>query len=175
MLSAFLGSSSEIIQVGEDDLSQIMKNVCHGALESGTNILEAKRHDTICKSTPRGSECGFVLIGWVNLNLVVARETVHEGQSLVANTIIDNLVDKGCWKIVFGTSVIEITKVCTDMDSACFLLTGTGLETHDVYAMGYMNPAVRNLSISALMAATLDGCNGHCFCRTGVISGHVSI
>ena len=26
-----------------------------------------------------GSECGFVLIGWVNLNLIITRETVHEG------------------------------------------------------------------------------------------------
>jgi hypothetical protein len=83
MLSVFLGSSSEIVQVGEDDLSQIMKDVCHGMLKSGTSVLEAKRHERIYKSTPRGSECSFVLISWVNLNLVVARETVHEGQSLM--------------------------------------------------------------------------------------------
>jgi hypothetical protein len=50
-----------------------------------------------------------------------------------------------------------------------------GLETHDIYVMGYINPTVHNLSISSLMAASLDGCNGHCFCRTGVISSHVSI
>jgi hypothetical protein len=56
-----------------------------------------------------------------------------------------------------------------------FLLKGMGLETHEVYVMVYMNPAVCNFSISALMATTLDGCNGHCFCRTGVILGHVSI
>jgi hypothetical protein len=56
-----------------------------------------------------------------------------------------------------------------------FLLTGTGLETHDVYVMGYMNPVACNLSILALMAASLDGCNGRCFCHTGEISGHVSI
>jgi hypothetical protein len=56
-----------------------------------------------------------------------------------------------------------------------FLLTGTGLETHEVYAMGYMNLVVCNLSISALMAADLDGFNGRFFFQTGVISGHVSI
>jgi hypothetical protein len=67
------------------------------------------------------------LIGWVNLNLVVARETVHEGQSLVAGTIIDNLVDKGCWKIVFGTGVIEIMKVRTDADSALFFVNRDGV------------------------------------------------
>jgi hypothetical protein len=29
--------------------------------------------------------------------------------------------------------------------------------------MGYMNPTMRNLSISALIAAALDGWSGHCF------------
>jgi hypothetical protein len=106
MLSTFLGSSGEIIQVCEDDMIHIMKNVGHGPLECRTSVLEVERHDTIWKSTPGGSECGFVLIDWVNLNLVVAREIVNEGKILVVGTIIDNLVDKGRWKIVFGTSVI---------------------------------------------------------------------
>jgi hypothetical protein len=44
-----------------------------------------------------------------------------------------------------------------------FLLTGTGLETHDVYAMVCMNPVVHNLSISALMVISLDGFSGHFF------------
>jgi hypothetical protein len=57
----------------------------------------------------------------------------------------------------------------------CFLLKGTGLEIHDVYAMGYVNLAVHNLSISALIANALDGCSGHCFYRTGVIYGQVSM
>jgi hypothetical protein len=97
-----------------------MKNVCHGLLESDTSVLEAKRHDTICKSTLGGSECGFVLVSWVNLNLVVARESIHERQILVVGTIIDNFVDKGCGKVVFGTCMIEVTKVHTDTDSALF-------------------------------------------------------
>ena len=57
----------------------------------------------------------------------------------------------------------------------CFLLIGMGLETHDVYVMGYMKNVMRNFSISSLIAATLDGCSGCCFCHTGVILGHVSI
>jgi hypothetical protein len=55
-------------------------------------------------------------------------------------TIIDNLVDERGWEVVFGTSMIEIMKVGADANSALFLLTGMGLETHEVYAMGYMNP-----------------------------------
>jgi hypothetical protein len=57
----------------------------------------------------------------------------------------------------------------------CFLFTGMGLETHDVYAMGYMNPAVHNFSISTLMVVSLDGCNGCFSCRMRVISSHVCI
>jgi hypothetical protein len=101
MLSAFLGLSCEVIQACENDMRQRMKHVDHGPLKSGADILEAKWHDTICKGAPRGSECSFVLIGWMNLDLVVARETVHEGKSLTTHAIIDNLVDEGCWKIVF--------------------------------------------------------------------------
>jgi hypothetical protein len=43
---------------------------------------------------------------------------IHERQGLVTGAIIDNLVDKGCWKVVIGTSVIEIKEVCTNTDSA---------------------------------------------------------
>jgi hypothetical protein len=67
------------------------------------------------------------LIGWVELNLVVARETGHEGQSLMAGTIIDNMIDKGCWKVVFGTRLNEIVKVCTDADNALFFVHRDGV------------------------------------------------
>ena len=120
MLGTFLGSSCEVVQAGEDDLSQIMKDVCHGPLESCTGIFEAEGHDTICKRTPRGNECGFILIGWVNLNLVIAREFVHKGESLVASVVIDNLVDERHWEVVFWTCIIEIVKVCANTDSALF-------------------------------------------------------
>jgi hypothetical protein len=42
----------------------------------------------------------------------------------VAGAVIDNLIDEGCWKVVFGTCVIEIAKVCADADSALFLVDG---------------------------------------------------
>jgi hypothetical protein len=94
----------------------------HGPLESGISILEAEWHDTICKGASRGLECNFLLIDGVNLDLLVTKETVHEGQSLVACAIIDYLVDEGCWKVVFGTGVIEVMEVCTDMNSALFFI-----------------------------------------------------
>jgi hypothetical protein len=82
---------------------------------------------------------------------------------------------KGIGKLSLGQARLRSRKSIQTRIVPYFLLTRMGLETHDVYAMGYMNPVVRNFSISALMATNLDGCNGHCFCRIGVISGHVSI
>jgi hypothetical protein len=39
MLNSFLGSSSGIIQVSEDDASKIMENIIHGPLECSTYIF----------------------------------------------------------------------------------------------------------------------------------------
>jgi hypothetical protein len=42
----------------------------------------------------------------------------------MACTVVDNLIDEGCWKVVFGTCVIEITKVRADVDNALFFING---------------------------------------------------
>jgi hypothetical protein len=78
----------------------------------------------ICKRTPQGNECGFVLIGWVDLNLVIAKESIHEGESLVADVIVDNLIDERRWEVVFWTCVIEIAKVGADANRALFFVDG---------------------------------------------------
>ena len=78
---------------------------------------------------------------------------------------------KGVGKMSLGQAWLRSRKSVQTQIVPFFFLTGMGLETHDVYAMGYMNPTTRNLSILALMAASLDGCSGHYFWRIGVISG----
>jgi hypothetical protein len=45
----------------------------------------------------------------------------------VNGAIIDNMVDKGHWKVVFGTSVIEIMKFHTDADTALFFVNRDGV------------------------------------------------
>jgi hypothetical protein len=124
VLGALLGSSGEVIQVSEDDCSQIMKDVCHRVLEGCAGVFEAEGHDTVCKRAPRGNECSFVLIGRVNLNLVIARESVHERKSLVAGTVIDNLIDERRWEVVFGTCIINIEKVGANANGALFFVDG---------------------------------------------------
>jgi hypothetical protein len=60
----------------------------------------------------------------VYLNLVIARESVHEGEGLVAGAVVDDLIDEGRREVVFGTCIVKIAKVCADADSALFLVDG---------------------------------------------------
>jgi hypothetical protein len=122
MLNVFLISSGEVVQVGKDDASEIMKNISHSPLKCRTCVLYSKRHDTIGKSTPRGSECSFLQVCWMNMNLSIAREPIHKGKCLVAGTIIYNLIDEGHWEVVFGIGMIEIAKVSADTNSAMFFV-----------------------------------------------------
>jgi hypothetical protein len=78
-------------------------------------------------STPRGSKSGFILICWTDLDFIVAEEPIHKGQSLVVGTVIDYLVDKRGWEVVFGTSIVEIMKVCADVNSSLFFVNGDGV------------------------------------------------
>jgi len=48
-----------------------MEDAVHGPLEGGTGVFRMKGHDLVCKCTPRGSECFFVLICVADLNFFV--------------------------------------------------------------------------------------------------------
>jgi hypothetical protein len=63
----------------------------------------------------------------VDLNLIVAGEPIHKGKCLVVGTIIDYLVDERGWEVVFGTSMVEVMKVCADMNSSMFFVNGDGV------------------------------------------------
>jgi hypothetical protein len=44
----------------------------------------------------------------------------------VAGTIIYYLVDERGWEFVFGTSMVEVMKVCTDANSSLFFVNKDG-------------------------------------------------
>jgi hypothetical protein len=63
----------------------------------------------------------------MDLDFIVAREPIHEGECLVASIVIDNLVDERNWKVVFGTNMVEIMKVGADMNNTLFFVNGDGV------------------------------------------------
>ena len=84
-------------------MNKVAKTVCHGALEGGSNIFHPKGHDSICECAPRGCECSLVMILFLDMDLVISGKAIHEGKDLMSGARINNLIDEGCWEVVFGT------------------------------------------------------------------------
>ena len=54
--------------------------------------------------------------------MVIARESVHKGESLVADAVVDNLIDERRWEVVLWTCIIEIAKFDADANRALFFV-----------------------------------------------------
>ena len=87
-------------------MDKVTETVCHGTLEGGSNILQTKGHYLIRECAPQGCECSIVTIFFPDLDLVISRKSIHEGEDLMSSACIDNLIDEGCWEVVFGTRPI---------------------------------------------------------------------
>ena len=101
-----------------------METIIHGLLKSGARIFKAKWHDLVCESAPQTNERGFKLISTTDNDLVVSGEAIHKGENLVPRTLINDLVNKWCGEVVFGTSFVQIVKVSADSNSALFFEDG---------------------------------------------------
>ena len=117
-------------------MNKFKEAVHHGALEGGSCILEAKGHDSVGECAPWGCEFHFLTVFFQDLDLVVTKKSVHEGEGLISGACINDLVDEWGGEFVFGTCPIEIMEVCANVNGTLFLFTGIGLETQVVYAIG---------------------------------------
>ena len=91
---------------------QVMKDVIHGSLECASCVFQAKWHYLVYKCAPGGGERVFVPVSVTDLNLIVPRESIHEGEGLMTRTSIDDLVDEWGRVIVPGTCFVKIPKMC---------------------------------------------------------------
>ena len=42
----------------------------------------------------------------------------------MSSACIDNLIDEGCWEVVFGTCPIEVTEVSENVNGTLFFIQG---------------------------------------------------
>ena len=56
-----------------------METIRYGLLKSGVSVFKAEWHDLVSKSPPRTDERSFKLVGRMNNDLVVPKETIHKG------------------------------------------------------------------------------------------------
>ena len=64
------------------------------------------------------------MVFFLDLDLVVAEKSVHEGEGLMFGACIDDLVDEQCGEVVFGTCPIEIVEVCANTNGTMFFIHG---------------------------------------------------
>ena len=101
-----------------------METICHGMLEGGTSIFEAKGHESIGEFAPWDCECRFVTVFFLDLDLVVLRKTVHERKGLMSVACIDDLVDERGREVAFGTCPIKIVEVSANANGTLFFIHG---------------------------------------------------
>ena len=101
-----------------------METICDGTLEGGSSIFEAKGHDSVGECAPWGCECCFVMVFFLDLDLVITGKSVHEGEGLMSGACIDDLVNERCGEVVFGTCPIEIAKVFANINDTLFFIHG---------------------------------------------------
>ena len=111
-----------IIEIQLYDVLDIMKSIRHGALKSRTSVLQNERHFLVGKGTPRTNESSLVSIHGKNINLIIARETIHQREYFTPSTIVDDLVNKGGRKVVFRTSFVNVPIINAHTDHALFLV-----------------------------------------------------
>jgi hypothetical protein len=63
-----------------------------------------------------------MLIRRKNIDLIIARETIHQGEYFTPATVINNLVNEIGWIIFFGTSFVYIPIIYTNMNRALFFV-----------------------------------------------------
>ena len=126
MLCLLLQPCNEVVKTNQHYVNEVAEVVCHGMLEGGSSVFQAKGHDAIHKCTPQGCECRLIMVFFWDLDLVISKKSVHEGKGLMSIACINNLIDEGCWQVVFGTCPIEVMEVCANVNGTLFFIHGNG-------------------------------------------------
>jgi hypothetical protein len=130
------------VQIWLNDVLDIMESVIYSTLKSCANVLEIERKFLIGKSTPRANKSSLMLILENNVDLIIPRETIHEREYFTFGAVIDNLIDEGGRKVVFGTSFVDIPIINTYTNGALFLVNRDKIgnlvcESHQINKAGF--------------------------------------
>ena len=114
--------SNKVIQKDFNNRFEIMEDQGHSPLKSGFGVFKAERHLSICKGTPRTNKGSLMLVLGFDIYLVVSKKDVHKGEYLASRTLIQNLINKWCGKIILRTGTIQVTEICAYTDRSLFLI-----------------------------------------------------
>ena len=62
-----------------------------------------------------------------DLYLIVFEKVVDKGKYLASRTLIQNMIDKWCGKIIFRIGMIQVTKISAYVDRSLLLINRNGV------------------------------------------------
>jgi len=74
-------------------------------------IFQSERDFLIRKCAPGTKECGFMLMCWENVGMIIAGESIHKLKYIKIETIISNLFDECGGIIVLRTRIINVLQI----------------------------------------------------------------
>ena len=114
--------SSKVIQKYFNNQFEIMEYQGHSPLKSSSGVLKAKRNFLICKGSPRTNKCSLMLVLRFNLYLIIPKKAVHKGKNLASCTLIQNMINEWCGKVIFRTCPVQVSKVSSYSDGYLLLI-----------------------------------------------------
>jgi len=115
MIRTLMGFDYDVINVHFNLLmNHVVENSHHGSHVGGTDVLEEERHHPVVIYTPRCNESCFFHVFLIHQNLVIACVTVYKRLHLMFGTVVNQNMDIWQRKIIFRTSLVEISIINTN-------------------------------------------------------------
>ena len=96
----------QIIQVWLDNILDIVKGKNHCSMEGSSDIFQTEGHFLVRKVPLRIDEGHFMLVFWLNLNLIILKKIIHKRKDFTTRTSINNLVDEWCGVVILQTCLV---------------------------------------------------------------------
>src|ERR1043165_1134985 len=94
-------------------MNHVMKQCHHGTLVSGACVLQSERHNLVTESTLLCNKSSLLHVFGSHFDLIVTRETIHEGENLMLSGVVNQDINMRKWKIVFRTRFVQISVIHT--------------------------------------------------------------
>src|ERR1051325_5719140 len=94
-------------------MDHVMEQCYHSALISGACVLQSERHNLVAESAPLGNKGSLLHVFRSHFDLIVTGETIHEGENLMLNGIVNQNINMREWEIVFRTRFVQISVIHT--------------------------------------------------------------
>ena len=111
-------------------VNHIMEQSDHGAPISFPSVLQPERNYFVAEGAPLCDKGCLLHVFGSHFDLVVARETIHEGEDFVLHDVANQNINVGKREVILGAFPVQISVVYTICTLPSFLGTGTTLETH---------------------------------------------